>query len=298
MLHPRAGHSDKVSGVSDFEYRVWTQYMLSADDFGLMPCEAICLQADNRALAKKAVKVVQKALERLIAVELLKPYQDAQGRRYVCDPVWQKYQHIEYPKQSINPPPSADVLATLHHLTQELFRQCFGKKSARFRLKDVESSPNVSREVDDGLTLRAGGRAETANANGKRLTAPAIGPAFRTDGAAAGMNPKDHLKHAACDDTYSRCVPTAVHSKLCDLLAPKHGGDRQAAGQVLKAWYPLVWATLAPNFVMGEAFKFWQAQFDGAHATPQPVAGRREEPKSTVPGADRTAAYLREQRLG
>lgn len=175
MLHPRAGHSDKVSAATDFEYRVWTQYMLSADDFGLMPCEAICLQADNRALAKKPAKAVQKALERLLDINLLVAYQDPQGRRYVCDPVWQKYQHIEYPKQSINPPPPDAVLEQLHPLTQELFRQCFGKKSARFRLKVADSSPNSSREVGDDLTLRAPARAETAKANGSRQEADGKG---------------------------------------------------------------------------------------------------------------------------
>lgn len=190
MLHPRAGHSDKVSSLSDFEYRVWSQYMLSADDFGLMPCEAIRLQADNRALVQRPVKTVQKALERLVMVRLLKSYQDPQGRRYICDPVWQKYQHVEYPKQSINPPPPDEVLADCHPLTQELFRQCFGKKSARFRLKDAESSANSSREIADDLTLRAPARAETATANGSGLTAEGGSPAFRTDGV-AGTNPKD-----------------------------------------------------------------------------------------------------------
>lgn len=168
MLHPRAGHSEKVNALTDFEYRVWTQYMLSADDFSLMPCEGVKLQADNRALAKRPARLVQKALEQLVTVGLLVAYLDPQRRRYVCDPVWQKYQRIEYPKQSIHPPPPAEVILECHLLTQELFRQCFGQRSARFRLPVAESSANSSRTVGQDLP-RAGAPPETAN--GKRLTA-------------------------------------------------------------------------------------------------------------------------------
>jgi uncharacterized protein YdaU (DUF1376 family) len=109
-----------------------------------------------------------------------------------------------------------------------------------------------------------------------------VGPAFRTDGATAGMNPKDHLRHAVCDDTYSRCVPAAVHTKLRDLLAPKYGGDRHAAGDALRDWYVAVWATLPAEFVMGEAFKFWQGRFDAAFATVDATSNRKPLFSTTV----------------
>ena len=53
MIHPRLGHSAKVAGLTDFEYRVWNQYLLSADDFGVMRATAVKLQADNDALAER-----------------------------------------------------------------------------------------------------------------------------------------------------------------------------------------------------------------------------------------------------
>ena len=34
FLHPRLGHSHKVTMLTDLEFRVWVQYQLSADDFG------------------------------------------------------------------------------------------------------------------------------------------------------------------------------------------------------------------------------------------------------------------------
>jgi 5-methylcytosine-specific restriction endonuclease McrA len=125
------------------------------------------------------------------------------------------------------------------------------------------------------------------------------GASGRSDGVFAGSLPKDHLRHAACDETLARCVPQAVHDKLANKLAPKHSGDRNAAGAELKAWYPSVWNTLDPDFVMPDAFKFWEGQFDATFASPLPGTLRRvSEPKSTVPSVSRTQEYLRQQRQG
>jgi uncharacterized protein YdaU (DUF1376 family) len=80
-----------------------------------------------------------------------------------------------------------------------------------------------------------------------------------------------HLKHSYCDTTLSYCVPQAVHDKLANLVAPKYGGDRDAAKDALKAWYPTVTGKLGANFVMGDAFKFWQARFDAEFANVEPA---------------------------
>lgn len=109
----------------------------------------------------------------------------------------------------------------------------------------------------------------------------------QTSGALAGALPREHLKHAACDPTFSLCVPEAVHAKLLSKLAPKHGGDRAAAGAALQAWYPTVWAALAADFVMGDEFKFWQGRFDVAFASKDEA---KTQPRSAVPGVDETRA--------
>jgi len=83
-----------------------------------------------------------------------------------------------------------------------------------------------------------------------------------------------HLDHAACDDLFSYCVPAAVHRKFADLLAPRHGGDREAAKLALQAWYPTIWKAIPEGSVMGDAFKFWQACFDADFATPTPTKKR------------------------
>jgi len=86
--------------------------------------------------------------------------------------------------------------------------------------------------------------------------------AARSTGVLSGALHRDHLKHAVCDSTFSRCVPEAVHAKLLNKLAPKHGGDREAASLALKDWYLEVWSSLTADFVIGEEFRFWQARFD------------------------------------
>ncbi len=83
-----------------------------------------------------------------------------------------------------------------------------------------------------------------------------------------------HLSHTFCDKSFSYCVPRAVHDKLAHLLAPKYGGTFSLASEALKAWYPTVAAGLAPGFVMGDAFKFWQVNFDALFATPQAPVGK------------------------
>jgi len=277
FFHPRAGHSKKVTSLTDLEFRVWWTYQMAADDFGVMRRSVVVLQAANDSLARRSKQAVEKALDRVVDVELLQWFEH-QGEYYVCQLDWQDFQKVRYPRESHNPVPTAAILAKCSDNTRALFAQRSRKTS--------ETSPEDS--------PRAGAREE---ANGLRLTANGNGSAFRSDGAAVGMLPKDHLKHAACDETFSHCVPIAVHAKLSDLLAPKHGGDRQAASAALKDWYRTVWASLPADFVMGEAFRFWQGRFDAAFATADPTSAKRvNEPRSTVPGADKTTEYLRSQR--
>jgi hypothetical protein len=279
FFHPRAGHSRKVTSLNDLEFRVWWTYQMAADDYGVMRRSVVVLQAANDALASRPKRYVDAALDKVVTVGLLVPFEH-QDEWFVCQLDWQDFQKVRWPRESHNPEPPALILQKCSDSTRALFAQRSRKTS----------------EIDPQDFTRARTR-EEATANGLRLEAK--GAAFRSDGVTAGMNPKDHLKHAACDDTHSRCVPMAVHTKLSDLLAPKHGGDRPTAGAALKAWYPEVWATLPADFVMGDEFKFWQGRFDAAFASPDPAAGKRaHEAKSTVPSVSRTQEYLRKQRQG
>lgn len=159
LLHPRLGHSEKVSGLTDFEFRVWVQYQLSADDYGVMRASAVTLQADNDALHAKKPAVVQRALDRLVAIELLSAF-DHQGRHYVFQYDWQDWQHVGYPRATVNPPIPSEQFDKCSPKTQQLF--------ARHPSNHSSTIPETFAEDLPPSRAR-----ETATANGKRQTAMA-----------------------------------------------------------------------------------------------------------------------------
>lgn len=196
FLHPKAGHSDKVTRLSHFEYRVWTQYILSADDFGVMRATAVKLQADNDALAKVKTTLVDAAICKIETSGLVRAFVH-QGRRYLFQHDWQTWQKVEFPRTTNEPSPPADALAQCDEATQLLFlKHPGGQRRVRGGSNSggvVQASspvhapvhvPNDSGDVQayvqaSSPTTRARSRAErlrlTATANGQRPTAEANG---------------------------------------------------------------------------------------------------------------------------
>lgn len=115
-------------------------------------------------------------------------------------------------------------------------------------------------------------------------------PPRRGGGAMAGGLPRDHRGHAACSPGGGRCVPNAVHESLLAALTPKFDGNRAKADLGLREWYAEVWAGMAPDFVMPDAFRFWRSSFDAKFAGPVPTAApnRRPEPIANYPSAEET----------
>jgi hypothetical protein len=169
FLHQRAGHSEKVTSLSHLEFRVWAQYMLSADDFGVMRATAVTLQADNDALEKEDSGTVQAALEKVIESGLLRVFIH-QRRRYVCQHDWQDWQKITWPSKTIQPAPPSDVLQGFTAATQELFAVFPGgqkvlQKNSRSTSEELQENfpPRARASRAKGLTARA-------NGNGSGLT--------------------------------------------------------------------------------------------------------------------------------
>ena len=116
FFHARLGHSAKVSSLSDLAYRVWTTYVLAADDFGVMRADAVAFQAAHDALRTRSVEEMTQGIERLVTVGLVATFEH-QGARYLYQPDWQDFQRVRYPGRTLHPlPASAEVSARTHHL--------------------------------------------------------------------------------------------------------------------------------------------------------------------------------------
>lgn len=174
FLHPKAGHSEKVRSLCDFDYRVWTQYLLSADDFGVMRAKASTLMDDNEAIEARAPKVVERALQHLIDKGLVVPFTH-QGLRYVCQRDWQKWQKVEYPRVTNNPKPPDDLLSDFDQSTRSLFDKHpggNGKKRSSATQGSSDGSPNVPQiDSEESPPTRAGAPAKRLTANGSGLQA-------------------------------------------------------------------------------------------------------------------------------
>jgi hypothetical protein len=176
LIHPRLGHSQKVTLLTDLEYRVWTQYMLSADDFGVMRASAVTLQADNDALQVRPSKVVQRALEHIVEVHLIEPFSH-QGQPYVFQRDWQRWQKVEWPRGTNHPKPAPDQLATLTNADEITTRELFDRHPGGDRRMRPKGSlgglGRVQGSVQDARSdhlptsrARAPAVRQTANANG------------------------------------------------------------------------------------------------------------------------------------
>lgn len=167
FFHRRLGHSAKVNGLCDFDFRVWHQYVLSADDFGVMRLSAITVQADNDRLAKAPTIKVLRALEHLVLVGLLWQFEH-QDRKHLFQRDWQDWQHVEYPRPTLNPKPPAELLANCSELTRQLFDVYPGGVRVPFTKKKPklpESFPETSPKDSQTFSHLAGARApETAKA--------------------------------------------------------------------------------------------------------------------------------------
>ena len=106
FLHARLGHAAKVSSLSDLEYRVWTTYVLAADDFGVLRADAVAFQAAHDALRERPVRAITGCIERLVTVGLVAAFEH-QGAGYLYQTDWQDFQRVRYPLRTMHPLPIA-----------------------------------------------------------------------------------------------------------------------------------------------------------------------------------------------
>lgn len=229
FIHRRSGHGTKPNLLTDGEHRVWVQYILSADDFGVMRGTHHPLQNDNDHLATRSAKEIQRRLDTLVKVGLIRRFEH-QGKPYVFQHDWQTWQKVSYPRTTTQPAPPAEMIAECDEPTQRLFALHPGG-AGRTRQKDSGNVPETVRE--DSPLMRGGAPAKrlTANGSGERLpadgsegspreTAPPIDVWLReftarypAQGRTAG-----HLTEVAfCDVLLSDPAgPSAAYAALCE----------------------------------------------------------------------------------
>lgn len=170
FLHKKAGHSRKVNLLTDLEYRVWTQYLLSADDFGVMRASAAAIKSDNDHLEHRPVKVIERCIDVLIKSTLVRAFEH-QGRKYVFQPDWQDFQKVTWPAKTINPPPTSEAMATCTPATQLLFSVHPGARKVPSKFSDSTSEVLSDNSLSTSEKLSPRGKRLGLTANGERLTA-------------------------------------------------------------------------------------------------------------------------------
>lgn len=265
LLHPRAGHSRKVNALSDFEFRVWWTYQMAADDFGVMRRDPVVIQAANDSLARRSRAVVNRALDRLVEIGLVTPFEH-QDSRYICQLDWQDFQKVRWPRESHQPVPTAAILQQCSGDTRELFRKHFRSTSEVL----PEDSRHVhAREEANGLRLTADGKRQTARTG---------------NGAMAGALPRDHLRHEVCGRV---CLQQSQFQQF----TAKFGGEQSAASTAVRDWAKGVLAAwnappLGTQPIAGTTFQFWDARWEEWQGRPQAAPRQRltENPDTMVAG--------------
>lgn len=224
MSHPEQSASRKVTALSDFEYRVWEQTKLSADDFGVMPYTSTLLRAENVRLRRATEKQVFDALSRLVSLELLHVFEH-QGESYVCAPQWQKWQQIRFPRKTARPQPPADVLVKCEPLTVELFTKWPGGK----KFKEAAVVTHPVRGNSEPVTNQSRNGHVTIQEQSQRLI-PANANASAVVGVQGGAEPEViHEFLEGYRERYRRVTGGSLP------IAWTHK-DIAAAGEMLQTW--------------------------------------------------------------
>ena len=168
MLHRRLCYSETVSGLTDFEFRVWVTYILAADDYGVMRFSAAALRSANDALEHKTITVLDRAFQRLVDVGLIRTFAH-QGKAFAYQHDWQFWQHINRPRASVLPSPPLDHIEECEPETRASFRtrlEFTGESPADGQVDAALVKPqhrNSAPRVDAPDRQTAHGKRHTAN---------------------------------------------------------------------------------------------------------------------------------------
>lgn len=285
LLHKKGIHGERVIELDHLEFRVWVQYVLSADDYGVMRASATVLRADNIRLEREPFKRIVACMERLESCQLVQIFEH-QGVKFWWQNDWQDFQGIRYPRDTVNPAPSPEKIATATPKTRALF--ALREKQPRERLRGVTETVTET----DPLPASAGGRQThtlTANTPGSgssegslRETSgplPASVPRLGAGSKVGGLV-GDHRRCASpAAEACARglCVPAFLVDQWLRQFDPD-GELPDVASADVKRFVRETLATLPAGPIGDDPLAFWRAAWRARYGSKAPVErapGRR-----------------------
>jgi hypothetical protein len=153
-IHPR-GKSRKLSLLTDLEFRVWIQYLLCADDFGIMPRSTLVLRSADKHLESRKPRELERCLTRLEEIGLVDRFEH-QGDVYLFQPTWQDYQCITWPTKTLHPALPDERLVACSESTRLLMSVHPGAKKVPVPIKEerraADRTPEYVQSADVGTS--------------------------------------------------------------------------------------------------------------------------------------------------
>ena len=230
LFHARLGHSAKVSSLSDLAYRVWTTYMLAADDFGVMRADAVAFQAAHDALSTRPAEEVASCIERVREVGLVETFEH-QGARYLFQADWQDFQRVRFPARTLHPlPASAKVSARTHYLWSvhpggtrvPALPKNFGTTSPQLLHNSRSASTQIPDNIESGAALRLG------------LSEPGLEPLPHNSGTTSEALPEKSRTSSEELPSHARAYETANGLRIEGKGGAGGEGSRRAAKASLR----------------------------------------------------------------
>jgi hypothetical protein len=79
LLHKKGAQGERVIKLNHLEFRIWVQYVLSADDYGVMRGSASVLMADNPRLEQEPLRKVEAAMKAVVAARRAKIFMSGES---------------------------------------------------------------------------------------------------------------------------------------------------------------------------------------------------------------------------
>lgn len=289
LIHKRGSHGDRIVALSHLDHRVWVQYVLSADDYGVMRASASVLRADNPRLEQEPMRVIEASMRRIVESTLVATFTH-QAVLFWWQMDWQDFQQIRYPRDTVMPAPSPDLLAQATPATQDLF--ALRAKPSRHRSRKVsgtvpETFPEYSGNIPEMSPL-------PARAGGRETLTPTLTPTLPGSGSSekSARETIEPLADPTVALVYAHPRPRQNHSLVGNHAGCYFAPDACAAGMCVPAWLGAQWTRqyrgddaraereirlfvasslvdLAPG---QDPKKFWQAAWTRHHGATVPAA--------------------------